>query len=243
MEQKTTLIKIGDFFFKYRNFLFPAFMVAILLGNRPPSEYFGSETAEEVVDNFALLLVLLGLGLRSAVIGFRYIKRGGLNKKVYAEKLVTDGFFAVCRNPLYVGNMLIYEGVLLKHGNVWTLAIGTAFFVFVYTAIIAAEEFFLRREFGAAYEEYCRDVPRWRMKWARLKGATEGMKFNFSRALIKDYSTIANAVVTLMILQLLEEETGANGTIDAQPFAIGIAAVILLALAVRVAKKRGILKA
>ncbi|MFM9889586.1 MAG: methyltransferase family protein [Rickettsiales bacterium] len=245
MEQKTTLIKIGDFFFKYRNFIFPIFLVVLLLGKRPPSEYFGSEEAEDVVDTIAVILALAGLSLRGAVIGFSYIKRGGLNKKVYAENLVTDGFFAVCRNPLYVGNILIYAGLLLKHGDLLVLVLGSAFFLFVYTAIVAAEEYFLRNGFGDAYREYCRDVPRWRMKWPRLKAATEGMKFNLKKALVKDYGTIINVVVTLTILEMLEQTSAAE---SAEPpnwfmFAAIIGCVIAMGLVVRVAKRRGVLKA
>jgi protein-S-isoprenylcysteine O-methyltransferase Ste14 len=244
MEPKTLLIRIGDFFFKYRNAIFPAVMLTLFLSARPPLTYFGSETLEDMVDTIAVGLVLGGLALRGAVIGYRYIKRGGLNKKVYAENLVTDGFFGVCRNPLYVGNMMIYEGVLLKHGNPMTFILGTLFFMFVYKAIIAAEEYFLRNEFGEAYKAYCADVPRWRMQWSKLKGATEGMKFNLRRALIKDYSTIANGLVTLLILEMLEQQNDATGaSVDWLPLVAMMAAVVAAALAVRVAKKRKILVA
>lgn len=244
MEQKTTLIKIGDFFFKYRNFIFPIFLLVLLLGKRPPSQYFGSDEAEDIVDTLATALAFAGLSLRGAVIGFSYIKRGGLNKKVYAENLVTDGFFAVCRNPLYVGNFMIYIGLLLKHGDPLVLVLGTAFFMFVYTAIVAAEEFFLRHEFGEAYREYCRDVPRWRMKWARLKGATEGMKFNLKKALVKDYGTIINVVVTMTILELLEQTSAQEATQSPNwvMFASIIGVVVAVGLVIRIAKRRGVLK-
>ena len=65
----------------------------------------------------AVLIAMSGLAVRGVVIGLAYIKRGGLNKKVYAANLVTEGMFSVCRNPLYVGNMLIYTGEFLMFGN------------------------------------------------------------------------------------------------------------------------------
>lgn len=244
MEQKTTLIKIGDFFFKYRNLLFPLLLVSLFLMHNPEYAYFGEEWIEHVKDIIAVLIVLAGLSLRGAVIGFKYIKRGGLDKKVYAADLVTDGFFAVCRNPLYVGNFLIYIGVLLMHGTPYVLLLGLAFFMFVYKAIVAAEEYFLRNKFGAAYEAYCADVPRWNMKWSRLKGATAGMKFNFKRVIAKDYTTITNAVVAIVGLELWEEIAEPRLIpLDWHPYVGVIVTSILFMCVVRVFKKRGYLSA
>jgi protein-S-isoprenylcysteine O-methyltransferase Ste14 len=246
MEQKTPLIKIGDFFFKYRNLLFPMILLGVFLLQPPAHEYGGSHAAERIKDWIAVAIVSAGLGLRAAVIGFRYIKRGGLNKKVYAENLVTDGFFAVCRNPLYVGNLLIYFGVLLMHGAPVVILVGMLFFLFVYTAIVAAEEFFLRTHFGEAYAAYCHDVPRWRMHWAKLHGATEGMKFNFLRVLAKDYTAIANAVVSILGLELWEEYNTHRVTGESVQWPLFLAVLLFFIgwlTCVRIAKKRGMLSA
>ena len=124
MEQKNWLVKTGDFLFKYRNMLFPALLVTLFASYKTAHEYNGSQGSEDIKDIIAIMIVILGLTIRGAVIGFKYIKRGGLNKKVYAEKLVTDGFFGLCRNPLYVGNLTIYFGVLMIHGSPWVLLIG-----------------------------------------------------------------------------------------------------------------------
>lgn len=237
MESKTTLIRIGDFLFKYRNLIFPAVLLTLFFSFSPRAAYYGDPVWEHVKDLFAVSFVFLGLLLRGAVIGFRYIKRGGLNKKVYAENLVTDGFFAVCRNPLYVGNFMIYAGVLLMHGAPEVFLLGMAFFTFVYIAIVAAEEYFLRNEFGDAYRHYCADVPRWRMKFARLKRATQGMQFSWKRALLKDYGTIANGIVSLSLLELMEE-VRFYPQVQWSLLVSIIVVTVGAALSVRVAKKR-----
>jgi hypothetical protein len=192
----------------------------------------------------ACALVALGLLLRGSVIGFAYIKRGGLNKEVYADKLVTEGFFTTCRNPLYVGNMLIYVGVFLMHGNPYVVVIGTLSSLFVYQSIIAAEEHFLHNKFGESYEAYCRDVPRWGMKLGRLAKATEGMQFNFKRVLMKDYSTIANALVTLTFLDALRHYHYDAPEMLRQSLMLHAAAIVgilLLTAAVSRAKKMKLL--
>ena len=240
MTQKSLLVRTGDFFFKYRNVIFPIVLVGLFLAFKTRDAYFNSEGLEVAKDAGAIVLTVAGLVLRGAVIGFRYIKRGGLNKKVYAENLVTDGFFGVCRNPLYVANLMIYAGVLLMHGEPLVLLIGLAFFLGVYHAIVAAEEYFLSQEFGAAYAAYCTDVPRWRLRLSKLRAATDGMHFNLKRALLKDYGTIANAVVSLALLEMLEQ-------IQFYPhvqwtlFVVIISLTIIVGLAVRVGKKRGML--
>lgn len=238
-EPKNWLVKTGDFLFRYRNVLFPIFLILICCIRPPVNEYEGKEYFEQIKDVFALLITLVGLGIRAAVIGYKYIKRGGLNKKVYAENLVTDGFFATCRNPLYVGNMAMYLGIFLMHGDPLVMAIGMGVFFFIYTAIIAAEEYFLRNKFGASYEEYCRDVPRWLPHLGRLKGATEGMQFNWGRVIAKDYTTMVNGLFSLLVIECWEQLQW-NEIIHWEVVAGLVVGFVAMLYFVKRAKKRGL---
>jgi len=204
-KRKGPWVRVGDFFFKYRNAVFPVILLTLFIAFRPPSGYLSDTRLEEWKDVLAVLLALGGVVFRAAVIGFAYIKRGGVDKRVYADELVTDGFFATCRNPLYVGNMLIYSGVFLMHGHPAVILLGVTSYWLIYESIIGAEEYFLRGKFGEAYAAYCRDVPRWLPHLGRLKEATRGMRFNFKRVLMKDYTTMANAAMALLLLEMLED--------------------------------------
>ncbi len=238
---KPAMISIGNFFFHYRNRAFPLILIALYLIAPPPARIFGSDQLEGAKDFIALLIAFSGLALRGLVIGFAYIKRGGLNKKVYAENLVTSGLFGVCRNPLYVGNMLIYLGVFLLHGNPIVMGLGIALFYFIYWCIVFAEEAYLLNKFQDAYLAYCRDVPRFIPKFSLYRSATEGMVFNFRRALIKDYSTIATTLVTLTVTEAYEYLALADRWIyvDYIAFLGGVLlATGLAALTVRILKKR-----
>lgn len=180
-----TFITYGDFLFKRRNAVFPIFLICLFLAFQPRTDL-------PWLPRLGIAITLSGQLLRGAVIGFAYIKRGGLNKKVYADTLVTSGFFAVCRNPLYVGNVLILGGLLLVHGHPVVLLIGSAFFLIGYQAIIATEENFLRNKFGSEYEQYCASVPRWWVRVERLPAALHGMAFDWRKVVYKDYSTVAS---------------------------------------------------
>jgi protein-S-isoprenylcysteine O-methyltransferase Ste14 len=78
------------------------------------------------------------------------------------RKLVVHGLYRYVRNPMYIGvlSMLASETiVVLEHRTftLYALSIAAAFAIWV----LIYEEPALRSKFGAQYEEYCRQVPRW----------------------------------------------------------------------------------
>ena len=241
---KTMMISIGEFFFRYRNQAFPLIIIALFVLAAPSSEIFQSEGLDQVKDIIAVMIAISGLVLRAMVIGYAYIKRGGLNKKVYAKNLVTEGMFGVCRNPLYVGNMLIYVGIFLLHGHPLIVVAGITLFAFMYQCIVLAEEAYLEEKFGEGYRAYCADVPRWVPKFSKFADATEGMEFNFKRVLIKDYSTIAATLITLSLVEVYERLELPNPMqyIDYLAFlVVSVTAVGIFTGIVSFCKKRGIL--
>ncbi|HEV7310841.1 isoprenylcysteine carboxylmethyltransferase family protein [Ensifer sp.] len=196
------MIAIGNFLFRFRNQLFPAIIVVLFLLMPPPTMVLGSAALTLAKDTAAILIIAAGLALRATVVGYKYIKRGGLKKKVYAKDLVTEGMFGVCRNPLYVGNMLLYSGVFLLHGNPLLVVVGIGLFAFMYQCIVYAEEAFLLRTFGEAYQAYGRDVPRWALRFRNFAAATEGMTFNVRRVVGKDYSTVSAAMLAVLATEM-----------------------------------------
>ena len=233
------VIAWGDFLFKWRNTVFPVVMAVLLLGFRPA----GAGQAWDLwVDVFALAVILGGSALRILVVGLAYIKRGGMNKKVYADKLVTEGIFAHGRNPLYIGNLMVLLGILLMHGSPWVLALGGAFYLASYGAIVAAEERFLAAKFGDDYRDYCARVPRWGIRLSGMRETFRGFSFNWRRVVVKEYSSICTGAV-MVLLVVGEEALAGRGLEAARPALWAVAAAIvgvgLLALLVRALKKAG----
>lgn len=196
---RSLLVAYGNFLFRYRNSLFFVVLVALFAVFRPVAPR-GSARLDEWLDLAGIAVSAFGQALRAAVIGFAYIKRGGVNKRIHADRLVTEGFFAHARNPLYDGNLLILLGLFIIYNNPWVYAIGIPFFVTAYVAIVAAEEDFLRRKFGAAYEEYCRSVGRWLPRLRGLRATMRGMEFNWRRVIIKDYGSGYTWMAAALIL-------------------------------------------
>lgn len=75
--------------------------------------------------------------------------------------LVTGGPYQYSRNPDYLSQTFIYAGSSLAAGRVWPLLLLPAVLALVNRGVIAREERYLDRRFGAAYREYAARVPRW----------------------------------------------------------------------------------
>jgi protein-S-isoprenylcysteine O-methyltransferase Ste14 len=77
------------------------------------------------------------------------------------QRLVTYGIFGWARNPLYIGNFLIWIGFVVISGVYWFLPVAVALFGVEYTFIVRYEEGVLESIFGAEYLAYKQATPRW----------------------------------------------------------------------------------
>ena len=77
------------------------------------------------------------------------------------QRLVTYGVFAWVRNPLYVGNFLIWMGFTIISGVYWFLPLAIVIFAIEYSLIVRYEEGVLESIFGAEYLAYKQTTPRW----------------------------------------------------------------------------------
>ena len=77
------------------------------------------------------------------------------------KELVAVGFYRYVRNPMYDAILAINIGHFLWFGYSNLLLYAIAVFVAFDLFVLFYEEPTLRRKFGAAYEDYCRRVPRW----------------------------------------------------------------------------------
>ncbi len=76
--------------------------------------------------------------------------------------LVISGPFAHVRNPLYVGNILMYLGLGIMSMSLFPYLqiVAILFFIMQYQFIVKEEEGFLIKKFGDDYQKYLQNVPR-----------------------------------------------------------------------------------
>jgi protein-S-isoprenylcysteine O-methyltransferase Ste14 len=77
------------------------------------------------------------------------------------DEVVRAGPFSVVRNPLYVFSFIAVLGVGLESCMVSMLVLLAGAFVLYYPIVVLREEAFLKNKFGAAYDTYLKEVPRW----------------------------------------------------------------------------------
>lgn len=95
-----------------------------------------------------------------ALMAFRAAKTSPLPERP-STSLVVRGPFRFSRNPLYVSMSLIHAGVSLIANALWPLLLLGPALIAIRFFVVAREERYLRRRFGAEYEGYCRSVRRW----------------------------------------------------------------------------------
>jgi len=78
-----------------------------------------------------------------------------------AERLITSGIFKRTRNPIYLGDVLILAGLILRWDAVLALPLVPVFAWIIERRFILAEEKRLRRTFRAAFARYEAEVRRW----------------------------------------------------------------------------------
>jgi protein-S-isoprenylcysteine O-methyltransferase Ste14 len=109
---------------------------------------------DDFLEAFGISLLLAGQLLRVSARGFKAERSGN------GSSLVVNGPYAMVRNPMYLGIVLIGSGVVLAVLNPWALLIFLAGFLFLYLHLFPKEEKTLSEAFGKNYKEYCSRVPR-----------------------------------------------------------------------------------
>ncbi|WP_368346172.1 isoprenylcysteine carboxylmethyltransferase family protein [Pelagovum sp. HNIBRBA483] len=186
--QNGLLIAIGRFFFYHRNWVFPVLIIGLFALVRPAS-------AAPVRDFLAAVFLVAGLLVRFLVLAATPVSRDGIGKRVNAEELRTSGMFSACRNPLYVGNMLIAFGYFVLHGDFLIIVLGVVLTVAIYQAIIANEENYLRGRFGKDYVNYLARTNRWWPRLGALKDGFSGMEVSLTTGLRRDRSVLLSVAV------------------------------------------------
>jgi protein-S-isoprenylcysteine O-methyltransferase Ste14 len=236
------MIPIGNFFFRYRNFLFIFLYLALFIPSPPlfSRENFGDQYYLWPVI-IGLVVTISGQLIRGITIGLAYIIRGGKNKQVYAEDLVTEGMFNHCRNPLYLGNILMLAGVGILSNSLIYVAVLIPLFLFIYQAIVLAEENFLRNKFGDAYNSYSSKVNRWTPDLSGIGQTFSSMEFKWKRWILKEYNTqyVWLSGVVLVLLLTYPQLTAYNTSYRNKLLVVLLAVLLILYLFIRFLKKSG----
>jgi protein-S-isoprenylcysteine O-methyltransferase Ste14 len=108
-----------------------------------------------------IVLIIIGIGIivlaRRELAHFRQPTDPGHP----TSKVVNTGVFALSRNPLYLGSVLVLLGLALTLNMLWTLAALLLSIILCLYVLINPEERYLATKFGEEYKAYTASVRRW----------------------------------------------------------------------------------
>ncbi len=137
------IVSIYAFFPQWHKFLLPFWYFEI----------------DSLMNSGWLLLIISLVFVWYAQGNMRESWRIGIDEENKSE-LITDGFFSLSRNPIFLGIMIANTGLFLVLPNAFTLLIVALSTVSINTQIRLEEEF-LFKEFGSQYAQYQAKVNRW----------------------------------------------------------------------------------
>jgi protein-S-isoprenylcysteine O-methyltransferase Ste14 len=201
MPLKEEMEREGNWLFRRRSYLPLLMVVPILLAMRQMDP---QDHAYEIKQSWALFCMgvsFLGLGVRIFTIGYTPFGTSGRNTvEQVAEEVNTRGIYSLVRHPLYVGNYLIWLGVSMFFMTWWLPVIFTLIYWIYYERIMIAEEEFLRRKFGDAYERWAEKTPAFVPNprlWVRST-----LSFSLRNVLKREYSGFFGIIAVFFVLEV-----------------------------------------
>ena len=109
-------------------------------------------------------VVLVAAGVALPVWAGALFRRAGatfIPQATEHKRLVVDGPYRFTRNPMYLGMTLVALGIAVWNGA-WPMFLAPIAAIVTFSLVhIPYEEAAMRREFGAAFDDYARRVRRW----------------------------------------------------------------------------------
>ncbi len=202
MPSASEFSKTGSFLFKWRSY-FPLCLIPLILLAMPYFHYpLNNHNLDMLWEVLCLAISLSGLLIRIITIGFTPKGTSGTNtKKQVAGELNTTGMYSVTRNPLYLGNFVIWFGVFMFFRLWWVnLTVMLSFWLY-YERIIFAEEEFLEKQFGDEYLKWAKKTPVFIPNFSKWKSPDRD--FSFKRMLKNEYKSFYAIIISLLVLEII----------------------------------------
>ena len=148
--ERSQTARIGAVLFRHRGWLpVPFLFIPLILPGRTSAS------------NWIVGFVLIAIGEAIRLAGVAAAGTVTRRRSRTVQRLVTYGIFSWMRNPLYVGNFMIWMGFTVISGVLWFIPVAIVLFAIEYTLIVRYEEGVLESIFGAEYLAYKSRTPRW----------------------------------------------------------------------------------
>jgi len=115
------------------------------------------------IPSFWVGVLLFAAGFALLIWAFLSFRKAGTNVQTSepATTIVERGPYGYSRNPIYSGMFLALTGLAVGFDSLWILAMLVPFYLVIRYGVVAREEAYLERKFGATYLGYKSRVRRW----------------------------------------------------------------------------------
>jgi len=183
--EQSTAARWGAVLFRNRGWLPVLFLIVPLLAP-------GHLTAHRWIIGGVIIAIGEAIRLAGVAAAGTVTRRRSRN----VQRLVTYGIFSWVRNPLYVGNFLVWMGFAVISGVLWFIPVAAVIFAIEYTLIVRYEEGVLETIFGQEYLAYKQRTPRW---FPRPPSVKESGEHHWGEAWRSEVSTLIQYVVLVAL--------------------------------------------
>ncbi|MFN8164971.1 MAG: isoprenylcysteine carboxylmethyltransferase family protein [Bacteroidia bacterium] len=197
-----SLEKDGNWLFKHRGQL-PVVLFLLAIPAVFVTDYSNMSPGYTRCINYsAYVLSFLGFWVRSYTIGTTPRGTSGRNtEEQVAEQLNSSGIYSTVRHPLYLGNYLMWIGIVLFTKSISFTIIVSLMYWLYYERIMFAEERFLERKFGKAYLDWSDKVPAFIPRLSSFRKSS--IPFSLKSVLRREYSGVLATVIGFVFVEFL----------------------------------------
>lgn len=238
---KDQMEKQGIWLFRFRGIL-PLIVLAFgfyeyLNTELHPEQYPMEGTGIEIYyEMFCLAISILGLVIRIITVGHTPANTSGRNvKEQVADTLNATGMYSIVRNPLYLGNFLMWLGIGMLTMNIWFIVAFTLVYWLYYERIIYAEEQYLTRKFTTTYEQWALETPCFIPKFNNYRKAE--LSFSWKKVVKKEKNGLLALLLVFCLFDIIGEWL-MNEPMKYTPITITAAITVVLYFVIKYIKRR-----
>jgi len=189
------IVRFGGWLFRKRTSIPLPIVLALLLipASQTPLSARGMQLA-------GLFVVLAGELIR--MWGVHHIGSVSRTRTERLGPLIDHGPFAMVRNPLYIGNILLWVGFAVSAQLLWLAPLVVVLLALEYHAIVRWEERLLESRMGENYRAYMRRVPRWIPNLAGRSTSGQDAAFSWTQTIYSERGTLIAIVAGYLLLGL-----------------------------------------
>lgn len=192
----------GNWLFRWRSFLPFVIVPLFIIGLQHFTYPEGSHLLDRLWELVCLAISLSGLGIRIYTVGHVPAGTSGrTTSRPKAQELNTTGMYSIVRHPLYLGNFVIWAGIVLFTRSILLAAFCFLAFFLYYERIIIAEETFLSQKFGEAFTQWAEKTPMFIPKfklWCR-----PAQPFSWRAVLTREYPGLLAITASFFAIEVL----------------------------------------